>query len=145
VSGGSFGSVGYSGVPKTARPNVRTPTADSDAKTLTNDLLGSPAATRSARRSPARSLPTGFCRYRCFPIRRRRSSGPGKRRATLPTTAPCAMTRAHPQPRGRLRERPGHRLHFDEARLRRAGNVEAIHAIVEGLGRYHLPPSENAT
>jgi hypothetical protein len=40
VSGGSVGSVGYSAMLKTAPQNVRTPTTDSDAATLTNDLLG---------------------------------------------------------------------------------------------------------
>jgi hypothetical protein len=40
VSGGSVGSVGYSAMLKTAPENVRTPTTELDAATLTNDLLG---------------------------------------------------------------------------------------------------------
>ena len=40
VSGGSVGAVGYAAMLKTAAPNVRTPTTNGDAKTLTNDLLG---------------------------------------------------------------------------------------------------------
>jgi hypothetical protein len=40
VSGGSVGSVGYSAMLKTAPENVRTPTTNGDAETLTTDLLG---------------------------------------------------------------------------------------------------------
>ena len=40
VSGGSVGAVGYAATLKTAPQNVRTPTTDPDAATLSSDLLG---------------------------------------------------------------------------------------------------------
>ena len=108
VSGGSVGSVGYAAMLKTAPPNVRTPTTVTGRRDPhQRSSAVSPAATRSAPRSRVRSIPTCstvFCPCRCFPIARRRSSAPGKRRGTPLTTAP-AWRPGQPEPFARRSSR----------------------------------------